>query len=189
MVRASPRSGKSESPRHWSTVHFEPPQVERNGKDDSTQRVHKMTCGQVAGIASAFKNGLSLTRLELVHDNLGFVPVNRGGARREREEHGFSTRQHLRPVRPFPVLDANQELWLAAAGGNAHDATAALAEDDSVADPAQAGRIGGLTDGPGYPAADGYSFERPFSVSRLSRIERDGLTVGRKNRTRDASTR
>ena len=62
-------------------------------------------------------------------------PIGRGG-RGEGEQQPLATRQYLRAIRHLAVLDADEHLWLAAVRRHAHDAFAALTEDDPVSVPA-----------------------------------------------------
>ena len=68
-------------------------------------------------------------------EDLGPVPSTRGLAGGQREENVLTVRQQLRVVRRFALLHPHQHLGRAAVLGDAHDAPAALAEDDDVCPP------------------------------------------------------
>ena len=67
-------------------------------------------------IAAAFEDDFALARFEFLHDDPAFVPAIVVCSRREREEHGFTTRQELRTVCLLPILDADQKFRPAATG-------------------------------------------------------------------------
>ena len=110
------------------------PQIERNRKEHPAKRVHNVSGRQIAAIAAARDERFSFRGLQRLHDDLCLVPAIGRGGRGEGEQQPLATRQHLRAVHHLAVLDADEQLRLAAVRRDAHDPFG-LTEDDPAGVP------------------------------------------------------
>ena len=103
-----------------------------------SQRIHHVTCRQVAGIAAAVCDDGSLVRGQFLDDDLRLVPTIRPGLAGDAEQHGAPARQQLGAVDLLAVPGRNDHFRCAAIGRHAHDAGRLTEEDRVVSRPAPA---------------------------------------------------
>src|SRR4029453_19437679 len=86
-----------------------------------------MTCGEITGVASAFDQDLSFTRLQRLDEYLRLVPTIGGSTFCEREQHGLATWQHLRTIGQLVAFNAHEQFRFAPVCRHANDASATRA--------------------------------------------------------------
>ena len=80
------------------------PASNRIASSVSAERVNKVACRHVPGIAASFDDNLRVAASERVHDGGGVVPVS-GALRAQREKHMIAVREQLGAVGDFALLD------------------------------------------------------------------------------------
>src|SRR5579862_4580940 len=121
-----------------ATADGQPLQIEWHAKHRAADRVQEVIRRHIAAVTSSFNEHGPLSGTERLDDDLRLIPGhNRVRSSSERKEHRVATREHLRSVRELVAVHGDDRLRLAAGRRHAHNALAALSEQDAVCAPTE----------------------------------------------------
>ena len=95
--------------RYRATHRLQSIGVEADPIEFVSQRIHHVTCPQVAGIAAAVCDDGSLVRGQFLDEDLRLVPTIRPGLAGGAEQHGAPARQQLGAIDPLAVSGRNDQ--------------------------------------------------------------------------------